>query len=77
MKSFLLEYTTFLTIGVLLVGTVERLMSVKVPFHHRTHVTGKMMLLPVCSQLVQVLTLHFPTFSRVIIGGPVSRFSEP
>ena len=40
LKSFLLEYMVFLAIGVLWVGTAERLMSVKVPFHHHNQVTG-------------------------------------
>ena len=39
-KSFLLEYSTFLTIGVLWVGTTERFTSVKFPLLHRARVTG-------------------------------------
>lgn len=36
---FFVEYSTFLALGVLLVGTLERFLSVKFPFLHRKRVT--------------------------------------
>ena len=45
-KSFLLEYSTFLTIGVLWVGTTERFTSVKFPLLHRARVTGTTLPVP-------------------------------
>ena len=55
-KFFFFEYTTFLAIGVLLVGTLERYVSVKVPFHHHRYVTkGKVVALMVCTWAVTML----------------------
>ena len=56
MKFFFLEYTAFLAVGVLLVGTLERFVSVKAPFQHRAHVTrGRVIMMIVCTWSITML----------------------